>query len=292
MRVSATSGRTTGAPGRVICVAVAAAGVLLTTEVARRVPSLSGTAWTRNNHRGASVSLVAGPAAAVTASIVAAAAVPERMRASALLLGLGSGAVGLYDDIVGARPDQHRDKGFGGHLRALRSGRVSTGALKVVGMVGASMIAAGSVSAGPVDRIVAAGVMAGTANLINLLDLRPGRAAKVTALGGLATLVGPAAGASAAVLGTSLGVLPADLGEKVMLGDAGANALGALLGYRLAAGCGPLQRRGILAVLVALTAASEKVSFTRVIEATPALRDLDRWGRLTVERPPSSPQMS
>ena len=73
-----------------------------------------------------------------------------------------------------------------------------------------------------------------------------------------------------------------------MLGDAGANALGALLGYRLAAGSGPLKRAGILTVLVALTAASEKVSFTRVIEATPVLRELDRWGRLTVEMPSSS----
>lgn len=287
---SAAVGGPLGAARR--AVVAAAAGALATVEIARRTPALSGPTWTRNNHRGMPVSLVAGPAVAVTASAVAAAALPARMRASALLLGLGSGAVGLYDDIVGARPDQHRDKGFRGHLRALRSGRVSTGALKIVGVVGASMVAAGSVSTGPLDRIIAAGVMAGTANLVNLLDLRPGRAAKVAALGAAATLGGPASGASAAVLGTSLGVLPADLGEKVMLGDAGANALGALLGYRLAAGSRPRLRAGILAVLVALTAASEKVSFTRVIEATPGLRELDKWGRLAVERASSSPQMS
>ncbi|MDQ4038132.1 MAG: hypothetical protein M3313_07240 [Actinomycetota bacterium] len=280
-----------GEPSRGTAVVVAAAAALATVELGRRAPALSGTTWTRINHRGKPVSLVAGPVAALTASVVAAAALPARMRTPALLVGITSGAVGLYDDIVGARPGQSRDKGFRGHLHALRSGRVSTGALKVVGIVGAAMAAAGSVSTGPADRLVAAGVMAGTANLVNLLDLRPGRAAKATALGAAATLGGPAAGASAAVLGTSLGVLPADLAEVVMLGDAGANALGALLGYRLTAGSGPLRRAGMLAVLVALTAAAEVLSFTQVIETTPGLRDLDSWGRLTVGGP-SSPPMS
>ena len=80
-------------------------------------------------------------------------------------------------------------------------------------------------------------------------------------------------------LGAALAVLPADLAERVMLGDCGANSAGALLGLRLAA----LPERGARAVLlgavVALNLASEKVSFTRVIEATPVLRELDRLGR-------------
>ena len=292
MKSPAAGAQPKGTPSRVAVAAVAAAGALVTVELGRRTPGLSGPTWTRTNHRGSQVSLVAGPAAAVTTSLIAAATLPPRLRVPALLLGFGSGAVGLYDDVVGARSDQWRDKGFRGHLGALRSGRVSTGAVKVVGVVVASMVAAGSMSAGPVDRIVAAGVMAGTANLVNLLDLRPGRAAKATALGAAVTLGGPAAGASAAVLGTSLGILPADLAEKVMLGDCGANALGALLGFGLAADSGFRGRAVILALLVALTAASERVSFTRVIEATPGLRDLDSWGRLAVERPSGSPQLS
>ena len=74
-------------------------------------------------------------------------------------------------------------------------------------------------------------------------------------------------------------MLPADLGEEVMLGDAGANAYGALIGLAVAARTGPWRRAAILAGLGALTAASEKVSFTKVIEATPVLREIDALGR-------------
>ncbi len=75
-------------------------------------------------------------------------------------------------------------------------------------------------------------------------------------------------------------LLPADLGEEIMLGDAGANALGALLGTAFVARAGTAGRLAALAGLVALTAASEKVSFTQVIQRTPGLRELDELGRL------------
>ena len=64
-----------------------------------------------------------------------------------------------------------------------------------------------------------------------------------------------------------------------MLGDAGANALGAMLGAAAAGSLPRSARAGLLAGIVALTVASEKVSFTKVIERTPALRRLDMLGR-------------
>jgi UDP-N-acetylmuramyl pentapeptide phosphotransferase/UDP-N-acetylglucosamine-1-phosphate transferase len=64
-----------------------------------------------------------------------------------------------------------------------------------------------------------------------------------------------------------------------MLGDTGANAAGALLGVAALVSARRRDRWALLSVLVALTAASEKVSFTRVIEGTPVLRELDAWGR-------------
>ena len=88
-----------------------------------------------------------------------------------------------------------------------------------------------------VDGVLTTGLVAGTANLVNLLDLRPGRAGE----GRRPRRRGDPRRArpgdwSPARSARPLAVLPADLGERVMLGDAGANALGALLGLRLAAG--------------------------------------------------------
>lgn len=244
----------------------------------------AGAPWRRTNYGGRPVSLLGGPVLAAAATSTAAFGAPPGARLAALLVGAVSGVAGGYDDLAGARPEQAWDKGLAGHLAALRAGRVSAGAVKVAG-IGAAAAAAAVLTrhsrdgGGPVDAVVTTGLIAGTANLLNLLDLRPGRAAKVGVLATAAGLGGPAGGLVAGSLGATLAVLPADLGERVMLGDAGANALGALVGLRLAAIPGRGTRGALLSAVVGLTLASEKVSFTRVIEATPVLRELDRIGR-------------
>ncbi len=235
--------------------------------------------WTRVNHRGESVSLLSGPALAAAAALTAGVGAPTGYRAAAAGVTLVSGAVGVYDDIVGAREDQRADKGFRGHLGALKEGRVTSGMVKIVGVGTAGIAAAGSVTARPLDRIVAGGVIAGTANLINLLDLRPGRALKAAIGLGVAMIGGANGAIVAGPVGAAAGLLPDDLGERTMLGDGGANAVGAVLGLRLAAAGGPWWRLGVLGVLTALTVASEKVSFTKVIESTPVLREVDALGR-------------
>ncbi|MHA3705127.1 hypothetical protein ACXR2U_23395, partial [Jatrophihabitans sp. YIM 134969] len=88
----------------------------------------------------------------------------------------------------------------------------------------------------------------------------------------------------AATAGAASAVLPADLGERVMLGDTGANALGALLGLRLASGA-PATAAATAAVTTALVLVSERVSFSAVIARTGWLRALDDLGR----RPPDAP---
>jgi UDP-N-acetylmuramyl pentapeptide phosphotransferase/UDP-N-acetylglucosamine-1-phosphate transferase len=241
----------------------------------------AGAPWRRTNYAGRPVTLLGGSALALAATASAVAGAPAGTRAAAALVGTVSGLVGGYDDLAGARPEQARDKGLAGHLRALRAGRVSAGAVKVAG-IGAAAAAAALLTRedrGLADAVLTTGLVAGTANLVNLLDLRPGRAAKATALAAAAGLRGPSGPLVAGPLGASLAVLPADLGERVMLGDCGANAVGALLGLRLAAVPGRPARAGALAAVVGLTLASERVSFTRVIEATPVLRELDRLGR-------------
>src|SRR6185437_4318274 len=85
--------------------------------------------------------------------------------------------------------------------------------------------------------------------------------------------------AVAAPAGAALALLSEDLGERAMLGDGGANALGAMLGAAAAQTLPRSARLSLLATIAALTAASEKVSFTRVIAATPPLHWLDMLGR-------------
>lgn len=246
----------------------------------------AGAPWRRMNYAGRPVTLLGGPALAVSATATAVLGAAPGTRAAAAVAGGVSGLVGGYDDLAGARPEQARDKGLAGHLRALREGRVSAGAVKVAGIGSAAAVAALLTSGGSgsrtgrlVDGVLTTGLVAGSANLLNLLDLRPGRAGKAGALAAAAVLGGPAGALVAGPLGATLATLPADLGERVMLGDAGANALGALIGLRLAAEPSRPARAGLLAVITALTLASEKVSFTKVIEATPGLRELDRLGR-------------
>jgi UDP-N-acetylmuramyl pentapeptide phosphotransferase/UDP-N-acetylglucosamine-1-phosphate transferase len=281
--------------GRLLIAGAGAAAARYALREVRTAPV--GPALERTNFRGRTVTLAAGPALAAGAAAAGAfGATSAASGGAALVAGLGAGGVGLYDDVVGARPEQKTAKGFGGHLAALRQGRVTAGLVKVVGVGAAGLGAAALLAADPrvaahrrrqsqgalgrgVDVLLGAGVIAGTANLLNLLDLRPGRALKSGLLLGAPLAGGPHGGIAAGAVGAAAGLLPADLGEEVMLGDSGANALGALLGVALAARTGPLGRAGLLAVLAALTAASEKVSFTEVIQRTPGLRELDALGR-------------
>ncbi|MGN6332627.1 MAG: hypothetical protein ACTHOD_13380 [Motilibacteraceae bacterium] len=282
-------------------VAGAAAAPLTQTALERTVQRgrLGGASrWTRTNHRGETVSLLEGPAAVLAAAAATALAGPT-LRRPAVLATLAAGALGALDDLRG----DGGDRGLRGHLRAAAQGRVTTGAVKVVGIGAAGLLAgrllvdrapaqggpAGFAEGRLLDVVLAGGVVAGTANLLNLLDLRPGRALKAALLLATPTVLRarPGAAAAAAGAGVAVGLLPADLAERSMLGDAGANALGALFGVAAASGASRRSLAGRLAVLVGLTAASERVSFTRVIEATAPLRVLDRLGRRPLPAAPA-----
>ena len=245
---------------------------------------LSSPAWTRRNHAGVPVTLTEGPVAllAMLAGLLVPGPAPGGsavLRGAVALAATGSGAVGAYDDLRGSGPA----KGFRGHLAALRSGTVTSGTVKIAGVglsaAAASMVlgrtsaARGVISLG--DRLVDTALIAGTANFTNLCDLRPGRAAKVT----LVLAAGLVCAGAAPVLGAAAGSLPSDLGEKSMLGDCGANALGAAIGTVAAAWLPRPMKLAALLAVVGLNLASERVSFTAVIDRTPMLRWLDDLGR-------------
>ncbi|MER7074189.1 hypothetical protein [Terrabacter sp. NPDC000476] len=297
----------------VVAVAAAVAGAVAsaaTLRLARRLPETARAPWGRTNHAGRPVTLLEGPAVvagAVTGAAVAGAmggAVPGARGGGVptTVVALAAGALGALDDLAGGVAD----KGLKGHLGALARGEVTTGALKVVGLgltglAGAALVdarttrtvrTASTARTAPIARttpgarttgprslaatLVGGAVVAGAANAINLFDLRPGRALKVTVAAALPLV---SATPAAAVVGSSLGVVRDDLVASAMLGDTGANAAGALLGLALVERTGLAGRAVALTGLVALTLASERVSFTRVIESHPTLRRLDEWGR-------------
>jgi hypothetical protein len=218
-----------------------------------------------------------------------------------LVAGAGAAVLGSYDDLAGSGSS----RGFRGHLGALRRGELTTGAVKIAGIGATGLVAsallgsAGSRAPGAgrsgrarpgggvlaaADIVINAGLVAGGANLLNLFDLRPGRAVKVALGAGavLAAVPGQGRLAVAAPLAAAAALLPEDLGERAMLGDGGANALGAMLGTAAAVGLPRSARVLTLAGIVGLTAASEVVSFTKVIERTAPLRWLDMLGRRPV----------
>lgn len=255
--------------------------------------------WLRTNHRGEPISLLEGPA--VAAGLLAGGLVgaPSTRGALALTVAAASGAAfGLVDDL--GEDTSARRKGLRGHLGALARGELTTGGLKVLG-IGAGALVAAAVAT-PVHRpdgtrrsavgwladVAGSGALvASSANLLNLLDLRPGRALKAATLIAAPLAVGPGSGsgAAASVLGIVGAAMDQDLAEADMLGDGGANALGATLGTAVVLSAPRPVRLAVLAVVVGLTVASEKVSFTRVIESTPVLREIDAWGRRAADTP-------
>jgi UDP-GlcNAc:undecaprenyl-phosphate/decaprenyl-phosphate GlcNAc-1-phosphate transferase len=197
-----------------------------------------------------------------------------------ILACVGFGLLGLLDDLL----ESGDDHGFSGHVRALARGRVTTGIMKLIGGGAlALVIAAAPGPEGRLQLLVDAAVIALAANLGNLLDLRPGRLLKVGLLAWVPLAVvagGDAVGvALAPVVGACCAVLPDDLGERLMLGDGGANVLGAVLGLGVVLQCAPGTRVVVVGVLLALNAASEWVSFGRVIHRVAWLRRLDELGR-------------
>jgi len=286
-------------------VAAAVAGSL-TTGVVRGVldaQAPGGPArWTRTNHRGEPVSMLEGPAVAAGLLVGSVVGAPTGRAAAAMGVATAAGAVfGIVDDL--AEDAEGKRKGLRGHLGAMARGELTTGGLKVLGIGAGALVAAavalpsrdGAGKSLPrtghlLDVVTSGALIAASANLLNLLDLRPGRALKAATIVAAPLALGNGAGAGGAssVLGAAGAAFDQDLHETDMLGDGGANALGAALGAALVLSAPRRVRLGALAVVAGLTIASEKVSFTRVIERTPVLRELDALGRRPVHVPSGS----
>jgi UDP-N-acetylmuramyl pentapeptide phosphotransferase/UDP-N-acetylglucosamine-1-phosphate transferase len=184
---------------------------------------------------------------------------------------------GTFDDLRG----NESARGFKGHLRAAASLSVTGGVIKLASGAAAGLVAGLLVADGGAIVEVAL-LVALTANLVNLMDRAPGRACKVSlVVAAPLVAVGDPGWVVAAVglLGALAGCLSLDLSERAMLGDAGANPLGAVLGLGLGMSLETTGRLSAIALLVVLNAASERWSFSRAIERVGWLRTLDDIGR-------------
>ncbi len=257
------------------------------------------TLFARTNHRGRNVPVGAGIVLFLTAVVVTG---PWRLigaalgwfdpgadaRIFAVLLAGGFGLLGLFDDLA-ARGD---DRGFRGHLGALAAGRLTTGGVKLIvgGLFALAIVP--MVTTGTWWRmLLGAAVIALAANTMNLFDRAPARCTKVAVPCAIALFATcgvvdrPLLAGVAILVGAAVGLVFFDAREHLMLGDAGSNVLGAALGWGLVATHGWVPQLVVLVVLVALNVASEKVSFSAVIDANPVLRTIDRVGRPDPDAP-------
>jgi hypothetical protein len=166
-------------------------------------------------------------------------------------------AIGLVDDLWSGP-----ERGFRAHLRA----GATTGTLKLVAIPLWALWRTRSPSGAVLVSL--------SANLLNQLDTRPGRALKAFLLGSLALGGRPRGALAVAVL-----LAPYDHREMTMLGDAGSNALGAVLGLESVRRLTGLRRLSAIAALATVTLVGDRRSLGTLIESTPVLGALDALGR-------------
>jgi UDP-GlcNAc:undecaprenyl-phosphate GlcNAc-1-phosphate transferase len=190
---------------------------------------------------------------------------------------LGVAFLGLVDDTLGGDP-----RGWRGHGLALKQGQLSTGALKAAGSLGLALYVTFHPGLSTGRWLLQTAVLVLATNAFNLLDLRPGRAVKVFVLLGAGLTVGAASFSALWTLGLFVG--PAlvagvyDLRERAMLGDTGANLLGALAGLWIVLTLSELGQEIALVLLVAVTVYGELRSISALVQKVPLLRRLDSWG--------------
>jgi UDP-GlcNAc:undecaprenyl-phosphate/decaprenyl-phosphate GlcNAc-1-phosphate transferase len=257
------------------------------------VRGLLDAGLTRENYRGARLAFPLG-AVLATAALVALAPLAfldDRGSLELLDPGLrrwlpyvvGIAFLGFLDDSLGSGQAAAAPRGWRGHARALREGRLSTGAIKAVG---ALALAAYVVSGRGLESwryLADVALLILATNAFNLLDLRPGRAEKGLTLLGAALCLGAWTFAPLDLLGIFAGPVLVGaaftLRERAMLGDTGSNLVGAIGGVWLLTTLGGTGRLIALVALVAFTIYGEMGSISQAIESVPPLRWLDSLGR-------------
>jgi UDP-GlcNAc:undecaprenyl-phosphate GlcNAc-1-phosphate transferase len=247
----------------------------------------------RENYRGALLAFPLGAVLATAALVTLAPLAFLNDRADLDLLEpglrqwlpylLGIAFLGFLDDALGRGEALATPRGWRGHWAALRTGSLSTGAIKALG----ALALAGYVVSGrgleSWRYLADVLLLILTTNLFNLLDLRPGRAEKALALLAVGLCLGAWTFEPLELLGIFAGPVLVGtwltLGERAMLGDTGSNLIGAVAGVWLLTVLDGDSRLVALAIVLALTIYGEIRSISATIDSVPPLRWLDSLGR-------------
>jgi UDP-GlcNAc:undecaprenyl-phosphate GlcNAc-1-phosphate transferase len=243
----------------------------------------AGPRWRKENRRGRSMPVTLGWALAI--GLVGLLGVIwdqvdqigfRESQAGELLGAVMVFAAGVVDDGYGGPV-----RGLRGHLRALLSGNLTTGGVKLAAAV---LGAAVTVAWTPRDHLwanlLALIAIAGCTNIWNGLDVAPGRASKGFLVVALVLLAVDLKAFLLVCTGAATAVLIPDLRERGMLGDSGANLLGFLAGAEIVRRLPEVWLIPAVLIVIGLNVLAETVTFSRTIEAIPPLRWFDRLGRL------------
>lgn len=262
---------------------------------------LARPVFLRTNYRGVQISTAAG-LVVVAATLFGAAAlavarslgaetevsVATAMSTSALAVA-GFGLLGLVDDVAA----DEGSSGYLGHVRELARGRMTAGSLKMLAGPAVAILAVQPISGDRFGWLLLDGaIVALCANFANLLDTGPARVTKTALLVFVALMIGVAfvdtdrlallVGAAVTV-GAGSALLVDELREKLMLGDTGANPMGAVLGLAAVLTFTEVGRIVLLVVVLLLNLLSERFSFKKVINSVGPLRWFDQLGRPAVD---------
>jgi UDP-GlcNAc:undecaprenyl-phosphate/decaprenyl-phosphate GlcNAc-1-phosphate transferase len=265
--------------------------IVLTPPILRH---LRDEGFERENYRGVLVPFPAGvaivAAAVLALGVCTALAVIAHLRLFDIgapadaTYPLGVALLGLVDDLLAGS-----SRGWRGHGRALLRGKFGTGVLKAVGSLALALyvLYGSGYIEGVGHYLLAVALLVLTTNLFNLLDLRPGRSVKAFALLGAGLALGAWHDRFGLVPLWAVGPFVApilvvglyDVREHAMLGDVGANLVGAIAGLWLLDAFGTTGQMIALAVVLAITVYGEFRSISALVERDPLLRWLDSIGR-------------
>lgn len=191
--------------------------------------------------------------------------------------------IGLIDDALG----EGKVKGLKGHIKTLLQGSITTGIMKMFLGVIVGLAISIAYSRKGIDLIFDVFLFALCVNFNNLMDLRPGRSIKAFLF--LIILLILSSGFRFLwivfpLIWAILGYIQYELREECMLGDTGSNLLGGILGMYSIKAAPDFVKYSLVSALFFLHIISEFYSFSKIINAIPILRYIDRLGTQAKER--------